>query len=179
MADLTDRSFLIGNLSFLYRLIVASAPLLDFALDYAEGSLRSYYTKHLEEELNHDEMLKEDLYELGVVVIPPSHTAAAIAGSQYYFIAHEHAALLLGYMATLESAPFTVERVKALQALHKTELRALMHHAIHDPSHAVDLAETIMEQPANLRVRIWQNADVVKKNLAEVSQKLAQGIEVI
>lgn len=159
-----DRQATIDALSGVYRVIVASAPLLEFAIEHSDGDLRDYYTKHLEEERGHDLMLLDDLKRLGVDEVPRSHIAARIAGSQYYLIAHEHPALLLGYMHALEKSPLPVERVDELSRVCGTELSALRHHAIHDPAHKEELEEVIDRLPQKLKSLVEWN----ERNVAEM-----------
>lgn len=144
-------------LSFAYRLMVASAPLLEFAIPRCEGRLRAYYERHLEEERGHDDMLRGDLAALGVDQIPASHEAARVAGSQYYLIAHDHPALLLGYMRALERDSMTPQQVDHLSAHHRVELTALRHHSVHDPLHLADLDSEITALDPELRARSWWN----------------------
>ncbi len=162
------RENLIGNLSFIYRMIVASAPLLEFGIKRSEGDLCAYFHRHLAEETGHDEMLRDDLYRLGVRDIPRYHAAGALAGSQYYFIAHESPAMLLGYMAVLESAAPSVEIVDALEAAHMCELNALRHHAIHDPDHIKEINAQIEMQPEVMQSLIRWNAENTHKFLSNM-----------
>lgn len=144
---LDDFDVLKRGLTFVYQLIVASTPLLAFAILRAEGPLKAYYQEHLKEEQGHDEMLRQDLERMGVTEFPPNHLAAQIAGSQYYLIAHTHPALLLGYMHALERDSLPVEEVDRLSNLHGVELTALRHHAKHDPEHRKDLERVIASLP--------------------------------
>lgn len=163
MQELLDKQFLCSGLSFVYRTMIASVPLLDFAIERATGDLLRYYNEHREEERGHDEMLRDDLRRLGVKEIPHSHAAAQMAGAQYYFIAHEHPAMLLGYMHALEKNSLPLEMVDALSAHHGTELTALRHHAKHDPLHRMDLERMIEGLPTALRERVrWNEAGVDK-----------------
>lgn len=155
---LTDRAYLIRNLSFVYRMIVASAPLLEFAAERSSGALLDYYLKHLAEEYGHDLMLKNDLFRLGVETVDRHHGAAALAGSQYYLIDHEHPALLLGYMSVLERHQMPQEVVDHLERVHGTELNALRHHSIHDPHHIKDIDAQIEQQSDALQSLIRWNA---------------------
>lgn len=164
----SDLHVLRANLSFAYRLMVASVPLLQFAIPKAQGSLLEYYKRHLEEESGHDEMLKRDLANLGVVEVPHFYDAAQLAGAQYYLIAHEHPAMLLGYMHALESGTMRVELVDQLSRDHGAELTALRHHAIHDPGHKVDLEEMISSLGEELRSRVLWNEENVKRRLSEI-----------
>lgn len=165
MNPLYEKPFLCANLSFIYRLIVASAPLLVFAESRSKGALREYFAKHLTEETGHDEMLKKDLGELGVEQIPEYFCAAEIAGSQYYLIAHKDPAMLLGYMAVLEATPFPEEFIAQLEAHHGVALTALRHHAKHDPEHFAELCEVIDSLPESLQHAIGWNMNCTRQAL--------------
>ena len=167
LAPLLNRAFLCQNFSFFYRVILASTPLLAFAIPRAKGELREYYKQHLAEELGHDEMMRDDLRRLGVAEIPHFHRAAQLAGSQYYLIAHEHPALLLGYMHALEKNLPPVEFVDELSNFHGTELTALRHHAVHDIQHKADLESLIAQQPDWLQKRIAWNESAVDAFMLE------------
>lgn len=161
---LNDRAILCSALCGVYRIIVASAPLLEFAIPRSEGAVRDYYIEHLAEERGHDEMLLDDLKRLGVTDVPPSFFAAQLAGSQYYIIAHEHPAMLLGYMLALESNTLSVSSVDELSRHHGVELTALRHHAEHDPLHNRDLKEVIQSLAPELQERVMWNA----RHVAEI-----------
>lgn len=154
-------------LCFVYRVIVASEALLEFALPLAEGELLDYYRHHLEEERGHEKMLENDLKALGVTDIPRSHRAAQIAGSQYYLLAHDHPALLLGYMHALESNVMKPEQVDELSKHHGVELTALKHHAIHDQWHKQDLERMIAGLNCDLKKLVAWNESNVKALLEE------------
>ena len=157
--DLYDQNFLKSNLCFIYRVIVASCPLLEFAIPKCDGELREYYLQHLDEERDHDVMLKDDLERFGIpeLMIPKYHSAAQLAGSQYYLIAHEHPALLLGYMHALEAYSLPPQTVDDLSKHHGVELKTLKHHAIHDPAHKTDLESMICKQDEELQGRVFWN----------------------
>lgn len=155
--DLRDVATLRALLCFCYRTMVASVPLLEFAIPRADGELRTYYEQHAAEERGHDEMLRADLCALGVTEVPVSHQAAQLAGSQYYLIAHDHPALLLGYMLALEKDSLTPEQVDGLSAHHSASLTALRHHAEHDPQHRDDLLRVIDSLDPALRERVMWN----------------------
>lgn len=165
MSALLDRDFLIRNMTFLYRVIVASAPLLDFAIKRSEGELKAYYVRHLEEEIGHDEMLLDDMRALGVETIPHDYAAAQIAGAQYYFIAHFHPALLLGYMMVLESRPFSLTQIEEVEAAHGSTLTALRHHSKHDAQHLAELTAMRANLTPELRVAVDWNAQCVRESL--------------
>lgn len=159
-----DKASLVSIMSFSYHTMRASVPLLEFALDRTEdNALREYFMKHIVEEAGHDRMLLSDLHALGVDEVTLPHRAAQFAGSQYYLIAHEHPALLLGYMRALESESVNVDDVDAISKLHGVPLSALRHHAEHDPQHKKDLDAIIAEMPANLRHRIEWNEAATKQ----------------
>ena len=156
---LFDRAFLVTNLSFIYRTMLASAgPLLDFAAAHAFGSLRDYYLSHAGEERGHDQMLRDDLLRLGVAEIDRYHGAAQLVGSQYYLVAHDHPALLLGYMAVMEGNAMPLEMVDQLEAHHKVELTCLRHHAAHDPGHFEAVKAQIARLAPELQSRVHWNA---------------------
>lgn len=154
-----QRPFLVNNLSFIYRVIVASAPLLKFGAHYADGDLKKYYMHHFDEEVGHDEMLRNDLFRLGVAEIDRFHAAAEFAGSQYYLIAHEHPAMLLGYMQVLEGNTVPRETVDQLETHYGVELNALRHHCDHDPKHIKEVVRQIEAQDEQTRDLIRWNAE--------------------
>lgn len=157
-----DRQILVKGLSFCYRTMVASVPLLEFAIPKASGEVLRYYQQHLEEERDHDLMLKDDLFRLGVTDIPFPHEAAQIAGSQYYLIAHEHPAMLLGYMAALERNQLSPGMVDLISQEHGVEMTCLKHHAVHDKSHKADLERVISGLDPALRERVlWNQLHVI------------------
>lgn len=164
MRTLLDKQFLVDNLCWFYRLMVASAPLLEFAVQHAEGGLLKYYHKHLLEEYGHDEMLAKDLVSLGVDRIPGSMSAARLAGSQYYLIAHHHPCMLLGYMQALESNSLPLSLIQELEQTHNCQLECLSHHAAHDPRHAAELELQVVSLPPILLKDVISNRNVT--NLA-------------
>lgn len=166
---LQERDLLIKMLCFVYRTMLASAPLLRFAIERADGELKTYLEKHLTEEDGHDTMLLDDLKRLGVTDIPHSFLAAQVAGSQYYLIAHEHPAMLLGYMHACERESLPVEYVDHLSGIHGTPLTCMRHHAEHDPHHGKDLAEQIAKLPEAIRSRVYQNEQNVLELLGRVT----------
>lgn len=163
-----------ANLSFVYRLVVASEALLDFALDFSDAELRAYYEKHLEEEAGHAEMFLGDLREMAVVDPPKSHLAAELAGSQYYLIAHDHPALLLGYMHALESNVIKPEQLKGLQERHGLRLAALAYHVEHDPQHVRDLVGQIERLPQELQRSVAWNENYCLTLLAVADRQLRE-----
>ena len=162
-----DAKDLVRQMCFCYRMMVASAPLLEFAIPRSDGRLRSYYAKHLDEERGHELMLLADLKAMGVVNVKTSHKAAQIAGSQYYLIAHDHPAMLLGYMLSLEKDSLTLEQVDTLDAHHGVSFTALRHHCEHDPMHKGDLLREIDALEPELRERVLWNEREVSKFISE------------
>lgn len=157
-----ERQTLIKGLNFFYRTMVASAPLLEFAIPKASGDVLRYYKQHLEEERGHEDMLKDDLDRLGVKDIPDSFEAAMLAGAQYYLIAHDHPAMLLGYMAAMERNQLTPAMVDLISEAHGTEMTCLKHHAVHDTKHKADLERVIQQLDTRLRDRVvWNEVNVI------------------
>lgn len=152
------------TLSFVYRLIVASEPLLERAIAKADGSLRSYLEQHLEEERGHVGILAADLARLGVAPIPRFHLAELVAGNQYYLIEHEHPAALLGYMAALEGRPLPLGDVDVLEKEFGS-LNALRLHAENDPQHIEDLRAEIEQLPYGLKMLVQMNEQRVLNQL--------------
>lgn len=171
MSALLNRQFLVRNLCFMYRLIVASAPLVLFAAERSEGALRDYYSLHYGEELGHDEMLLSDLKALGVSDIPYDYAATQLAGAQYYLIAHHHPALLLGYMSVLEGNSLPMERVEEAEAAHGCTLSTVRHHIEHDTQHARDIQRLRSTLPSHVQAAIDWNADAVRQILSAEAER--------
>jgi heme oxygenase-like protein len=148
--------FLRANLCFLYGTTMASEGLLEAAIAQCKpGDLRDYFAEHLVEETGHLQFVKDDLARLGVTDILRFPEAAQWAGSQYYYIAHEHPAMLLGYMAALER-PMPLAMVSQLESLHGP-LTSIRHHAVHDVGHATELRQQIARLADPLRARVQEN----------------------
>lgn len=152
------------TLSFIYRLMVAAEPLLERAIDKADGALKSYFQHHLVQERGHAGILAADLARLGVCPIPRFHLAELIAGNQYYLIEHEHPAALLGYMAALEGHPQPLGDVDVLEKQFGP-LNTLRLHAEHDPDHIEDIRRTIAELPYGVRMLAQMNEQRVLNQL--------------
>lgn len=151
-------------LSFAYRIMVASEPLLERAIDSSVGSLHDYFVKHLEEERGHADILAADLARLGVGPIPKFHLAELIAGNQYYLIQHEHPASLLGYMAALEGHPQPLGDVDELEKQFGP-LPTLRIHAENDGWHLEDIRRQIATLPPPLQSLVALNEDRVHRQL--------------
>lgn len=171
MSALLNRQFLVRNLCFMYRLIVASAPLLEFASLRANGELRDYYERHYLEEVGHDEMLLLDLQALGVTDIPYDYAASQLAGAQYYLIAHHHPALLLGYMSVLEGNSLPLAKVEEAESTHGCKLTAVRHHLEHDPRHATDIQALRATFPSHVQAAIDWNSDGVRQILSAEAER--------
>jgi hypothetical protein len=137
-------------------MIRASVPLMRAALersavladaDAVAAAIAPYFTKHIREELHHDDWLLEDLAVLGydpaeLLKQPPSASVAAMVGSQYYWIHHYHPVALFGYIAVMEGYPPTEEQVDDLVArtgFPRSAFRTMLRHAKLDPGHRDDL----------------------------------------
>ena len=152
-----------AKLCFLYRLMVAAVPLMQFASERSDGALAEYYHKHIPEEMGHDDMLRADLERMGVAQIPQYFEAAMIAGSQYYLIAHDDPALLLGYIGVMESNAPKVSDIERLQLAYNVRLDCMMHHAKVDTWHVRELEEIRATLPPELLWRVQWNEVNVKR----------------
>lgn len=149
--------FLRSNLCFVHGTMTASEGLLKAAIRKGDvDGLGLYFTQHLAEESGHLQMLETDLTSLGVKPILKFPVAAQLAGAQYYYIEHEHPALLLGYMAALEGSPMPLAQVDSLETQFGP-LTCLRHHALHDPGHSRDLREQIERLEPALQQRVLGN----------------------
>jgi hypothetical protein len=158
MERLFNRAYLAENMLLMYGMIIASVPLLKFAMVKCYGDLREYYKKHIIEETGHEKMLRDDLAAFGITDIFPSYQAAKIAGSQYYLIAHENPAALLGYMLALEANALNEDQVKMIERAHGTKLTCMRHHAQHDLRHSEDIKKQILGLPEKLRqLALWNH----------------------
>jgi hypothetical protein len=141
-------------------MIRASVPLMQVAMersrqlaeaDPVARALVTYFTKHIREEMHHDDWLLEDLAVLGfdsatLLTRVPHPSVAAMVGSQYYWINHYHPVGLLGYIAVMEGYPPTVEQVDELEArtgFPRAAFRTMLKHAQLDPHHRDDLNRLI------------------------------------
>lgn len=152
-------------LLFDYSISRATTPVMEAA--YAVARTRSnadpvaacvaeYLSRHIPEELHHDEWLLADLEALGhkreqVLERLPSPTAAALVGAQYYWVFHAHPVSLLGYLAVLEEPPSTVflEEVAAKSGLPAKAFRTFIRHGYLDLQHRDDLNDALDRMPLN------------------------------
>jgi hypothetical protein len=123
--------------------------------DPVAACVAEYLSRHIPEELHHDEWLLEDLEVLGLkreqaLEHLPSLTAAALVGAQYYWLYHVHPVSLLGYLAVLEGEPPStqfLEEVVAKSGLPAKALRTYFKHADLDPQHRDDLNDALDRTP--------------------------------
>jgi hypothetical protein len=144
--------------------IRASTPLMQEALDRARLSagtdrvahgLASYLERHIHDEDGHDAWLLEDMAALGlrrdeILARIPSHRAACMVGSQYYWIRHVHPVAILGYIAVLEGQPAAAGELREIQrrtGLPAAAFRTLLEHAELDVDHAQELYDVIDALP--------------------------------
>lgn len=148
----------------LHCMIRASVPLMETALarteqvgdrDPVAQYLGRYLSRHIGEEMHHDDWLLDDMETLGlgredVLRRPPSATVASLVGSQYYWIHHYHPVALLGYIAILEGYPPTVAQIEEMSGrtgYPREAFRTLLKHAHLDPHHRDDLNAALDEMP--------------------------------
>lgn len=148
--------FLRANLCFVHGTMQASEGLLEAAIRKSAGDLRAYFRHHLLEETGHLDMLEADLRSLGVTQVPKFPAAAQLAGAQYYYIEHEHPALLLGYMAALEGNPLPLAVVDEMEAKFGP-LTCVRYHALHDIEHGAALRAQIDALKPAIRRRVLEN----------------------
>lgn len=136
-----------------YGVTAASAPAMQMAAeqcgalgnDPLREPLRAYYLEHADEERDHGEWLLSDLASLGIdrdraLDRLPYPSAAALVGSQYYWIRHVHPAAYLGYIAVLESptdAGFLRE-VSERTGIPLSSMSCHLRHAELDPGHVAE-----------------------------------------
>jgi hypothetical protein len=153
--------------SLLFRsfcLAGATVPLAEAAVARLEGlrgedpvaaGLIDVLTRFAAEEAGHDEWALQDMEALGVprsevlARIPPP-SVAALAGAQYYWIAHHHPVSLLGYCFVVETAPRPIEKVEDLirrTGLPRRGFRSLLSHAFLDIQHGADMERALDTLP--------------------------------
>lgn len=146
-----------------YFVATSTVPILQEALRCAKllpedkvcQQLIKYLTKHIAEETDHDVWFLNDLETLGLNrdyvqnKMPPANIAAMV-GSIYYWIRHNHPVAILGYLACLEINHPTVDFVESL--IEKSKLPAegfstFMEHAQIDINHKQDIIDLINNLP--------------------------------
>ncbi len=143
-------------LAAMHPLVRASVPLLQRAAercaeldDPTSRRLAAYYTRHAEEERDHDAWLLDDMAAAGArpAAVPPP-VVVELAGAQYYRIEHEHPVTLLGYIAVLEGhapGPRLADRLMKATGLPDGAFRTLREHAKLDGGHLDDLHRVLDE----------------------------------
>jgi hypothetical protein len=180
--------------SLLFRsfcLALATVPLAKAAVarleglrgeDPAAGGLIEILTRFASEETGHDEWALQDLEALGVpraealARIPPP-SIAALAGAQYYWIAHHHPVSLLGYCFVIESAPRPIEKVEDF--IRRTDLprrgfRSLLRHAFLDIKHGADMERALDTLPLS-----DDHLSMIGVSVMHTTHALAQTLEEI
>lgn len=152
---------------FLFRnhsVIRSSVPLMKAAAEECEklvgrdpvaGGMLEYFRHHIPEETGHDDWVLDDLELLGfprkeVLKRIPPPSAAALAGSQYYWIRHVHPVALLGFIAVLEGTPPDVAFFEATAdriGVPRKAFSNLLLHGKLDPQHRDDLDRTLDALP--------------------------------
>lgn len=165
LPPITTKAQLVRHLQFCHSLMVATDPLLELA-----GMEEKRH-----EEKGHADWLAQDLARLGIPTVPYDYAAAAIAGSQYYFIQHLDPRVLLGYCAVLECRTFTPAQVDVMEAI-LGPLPCVRFHAEHDVAHGAEVLTQIEAiESETLKGWIYQNAaDTASAIAAVVSIRLAQ-----
>ena len=174
-----------------HTIIRASVPLMEEALRLVNQTyldtpvgppLAAYFSKHIPEEMWHDDWVLEDLERLGLPRTVatehlPSQTVAAMVGAQYYYIRHVHPVVLLGYIAVLEGYPPAVElaqRAATLTGYPIEAFRTLRKHAHLDPHHRQDLDDAFDTMPIDNRLH-----GLIRANALQTIDRLVQLIDEI
>ena len=138
----------------MYGIVRSSTPLLHAAADEAEarsGSdalarvLAPYLREHAEEESGHDLWLLDDLETCGIgrqrvlerIAYP---SAAALVGTQHFWLRQEHPVAILGYLAVVENpaSPEFLESVAKRTGLPLEAMSAHLRHARLDVTHVAE-----------------------------------------
>lgn len=143
----------------------ATVPLMQEVVRVAEklpndpisAPLIKYMTRHIAEEMDHDQWYADDLEFLGIpreeiFARLPIPNVAAMVGSQYYWINHHHPVSFMGYLAVLEVNHPTEEYVNKLISNSKLPAKGfstVMEHAVVDVQHSKDIIETLNNLPLN------------------------------
>jgi hypothetical protein len=152
--------YLIAN----HAIIRATVPLMETTRDRAAamseedavaGGVATYLDRHIIEELDHDQWLLEDLELLGVepdrvLGAVPSPAAAALVGSQYYWVLHVHPVAILGYLAFMEGFPPArplIEDLIERTGFPRESFRTVFEHGELDHGHRDELDRTIDALP--------------------------------
>jgi Iron-containing redox enzyme len=152
--------YLIAN----HAIIRATVPLMETTRDRAAvmseedevaAGVATYLNQHIVEELDHDQWLLQDLALLGVERDRveggvPSPAAAALVGSQYYWVLHVHPVAILGYLAFMEGFPPArplIEDLIERTGYPRESFRTVVEHGELDHGHRDELDRTIDALP--------------------------------
>jgi hypothetical protein len=152
--------YLIAN----HAIIRATVPLMETTRDHAAAlaprdpvaaGVATYLDQHIAEELDHDVWLLEDLELLGVepdrlLGGVPSPAAAALVGSQYYWVLHVHPVTILGYLSFMEGFPPATPLVEGLierTGFPRESFRTVFEHGELDHGHRDELDRLIDRLP--------------------------------
>ncbi|GHO88861.1 iron-containing redox enzyme family protein [Dictyobacter formicarum] len=179
----------------LHTMMRASVPLMETSLerasaiadkDPAAAGFADYLSKHIREELHHDDWLLDDLEVLGadrasILKRIPSSTVSEMVGSQYYWIYHYHPIALLGYIAVMEGYPNTLEMIDDIRlktGFPREAFRTLIKHANLDIHHRDDMNKMLDKLPltpsdtAVITVSAIQTVHLAAQSLREVVEQL-------
>lgn len=155
-----------------YHVIRATVPTLTLAADACDRvagefglRLKSYFSAKLFDERGHDVELLQDLERLGksrneVSRAPADPDVLAMVGSQFYLAACEHPAAYLGFIATLEAFPPSLDGVDAwavAAGIPPEATTCARTHAKADVAHREDLRAILDLAPEDLRPLIQRN----------------------
>lgn len=172
--DLGSYEIVSRNLVFGFHTCIASERLLiEAESEHLPGNkfsakLSEYYWRHLEEEQDEVQILKQDLDAANIPVGDPDRFSMAMIGSQYYMIKHVHPVALLGYLAVQEADPTPLAAVETLERLYGKKLfRFLRMHAIKDQEHKKEILELLDETPEDLQKIVSMSAANVLMHYTE------------
>lgn len=178
-------------LILLYGSMRSTVPLLRFGAECARSlgqddalaeHLASYYGRHADEELHHDEWLLADMEAIGMrpeevqAWVPPA-SVADMVGAQYYWAAHAHPVALIGYLLVLEGNPPDAGQLAEIQwryGIPSEGLRTLLKHASVDPHHAADLRDLIDALPLRK-----QDLSLITMSAWHTIEKVCEGFSVL
>jgi hypothetical protein len=184
---------------FLFRnhaVIRASVPLMESAAISCKARMSSdpvaagmfcYLSRHIPEEMHHDDWVLEDLEILGmcrehVLARIPPPSVAALVGSQYYWIRHFHPVALLGFIAVLEGTPPDIKYFEGTAdraAIPRAAFSNLLRHGKLDPRHRDDLDRALDALPltedhhALLGISAFQTIHLLTRVAEEILQSLS------
>ncbi len=174
LSTMSAREFIPRWYVMLFQIIRATEPMLEVARGWAfrdheriefNDSLMDFFSRKMDDESGHEEILLDDLARVGVSKTQAKTAAvnpfvAEMVGRQHYLIAHVHPSAYLGYIGLLEGFPPTLEQIDALQAASGFPAEAFSCARLHakvDIGHREELAKVLDEVPAELRPVILAN----------------------